>query len=111
MPPLFAQAATEWLAPLASIANIGFSIVVGWYLITKGLPHMQERFGVALKEQRDAHDKQLDKRDAATDKIIQLVMSGNTAILQENSRKLDEHDRKLDRILEMLDDMREGVKS
>jgi hypothetical protein len=44
-----------WPSLLASAVNVGFSIVVGLYLLTKALPKMQQDFRDELKEERTSH--------------------------------------------------------
>ena len=40
--------------PLLTLAvNVGFSVVVCWYLLSKAIPEMQERFSIDLKTQRE----------------------------------------------------------
>jgi hypothetical protein len=43
----------DWLSILTSIGNIGFSVVVAWYLLSKAIPAMQTRFSSDLKAQQD----------------------------------------------------------
>lgn len=53
---LFAQAGTEivaWTSVVTSVVNMGFSALVAWYLLTKSLPTMQEKFSASLKEERE----------------------------------------------------------
>lgn len=105
MLPLFAQATTEVMPIAAALANIGFVGWLAWFLVARSMPKMQADFSATLKEQRDDCAKQGERERAATDKIIALVMSGNTELMRENGKKLD-------RILEALDDLkREGVRS
>ena len=50
---------TEWVPLLTLAANIGFSVVVAWYLLSKALPSMQDRFSADLKATRDHYELSL----------------------------------------------------
>lgn len=51
---LFAQAAAEtnWGAFVGLVVNAGFAGLVGWYLLTKALPKLQESFLSSLAAER-----------------------------------------------------------
>lgn len=46
----------DWTSIIGTVANIGFSALVGWYLLTKALPKMQDDFLRSLKDQREHFD-------------------------------------------------------
>lgn len=52
MEALWAEAGTEWISLVSTTVNVGFSIVVGIYLLTKAIPKMQADHAKALAEQR-----------------------------------------------------------
>ncbi len=47
-----ASDSSNWMALVGNLVNIGFSAVVGWYLLTKALPEMQKDFRAELQLQR-----------------------------------------------------------
>lgn len=71
----------EWVPILTLATNIGFSVVVAWYLLSKALPAMQERFSADLRAQRDdyrAASKQ--ERDDFAGVVKMLMDSDRNAI-------------------------------
>lgn len=41
-----------WNSVIANVVNIGFSALVGWYLLTQAMPRMLKEFGEELRNQR-----------------------------------------------------------
>lgn len=76
------QMTNEWAPIITAIANLGFSIVIAWYLLSKAIPRIQESFSKDLESQRK------DAREAL-ERIVALVSSGNTDLLKTIASKQD----------------------
>jgi hypothetical protein len=53
---LFSQIQSDtstWLSVVTSVANMGFAALVGWYLLTKAIPKMQEQYTQSQSQSRD----------------------------------------------------------
>ena len=85
---LFAQevtkiAAGDWLPYATGIANIGFSILVAWYLLSKAIPNMQDKFSETLKEQRADHISAMERERESTKKIFEMMSSNGVNEIRE----------------------------
>src|SRR5258706_6546118 len=56
---LFAEGAEVmgWSALIGSLVQLGFSAIVGWYLLTKAIPKMQDQFLAEQKAAREKHEE------------------------------------------------------
>ncbi len=63
-----------WTGIIGTVANIGFSGLVGWYLLTKGIPKIQEEFSKALENQQAHFDKTEQQRRDENAKALQAVV-------------------------------------
>lgn len=78
---------------ITAIVNIGFSAIVGWYLLTKAIPNMQQKFSEDMEKQR--HDFTEDMNEQRQDFLSALVQQRNdynTAVEREknsNTKLLD----------------------
>lgn len=67
---LFADEATTWTAAIGgTITSAGFAGVVAWYLLTKAIPRMQDKFDASLVAQQTLFEKALDKVMDRHDKL------------------------------------------
>lgn len=91
-------------------ANILFSVVMAWYLLTKAIPELQRKFSEdlalqrveffdALKLQREDAKVARDGDQKAMDRLVGVVISGNT----EAQRRMEE---KIDRQIVLLEELR-----
>lgn len=71
-----------WASLVGSIVNIGFAAVVGWYLLTKAIPKMQEDFRGEQKATREGSEKTvLDTRAEHREQIKGLATEHKETIL------------------------------
>ncbi len=109
----------EWLPILTAIANIGFSVVVAWYLLARAIPEMQLRFSgdllanresaekvmaeqrddfhKTLMEQREAFNTTLVRERESTKEMLIMIQKSETEIMRRNAEKLD-------KILNLIED-------
>jgi hypothetical protein len=66
----------NWVNLVGNLSNIGFAVLVGWYLLTRAIPKMQEDFRAEMRLNRD---------DAAA------VIRDNRAENKESLRTVLEH--------------------
>jgi hypothetical protein len=65
---------SSWAGLAGSIVNLGFAGLVGWYLLTKALPKMQETFSNELAKQRlEAVNSENVRRQEARDALKQVI--------------------------------------
>lgn len=73
---LLAQATNEiagWTSVVSTLVNIGFSALVGWYLLTKALPKVQDDFLAALATQREHYDTIENRQRADTKDAMKAI--------------------------------------
>lgn len=89
-----------WLPVLTAIANIGFSAVVGWYLLTKAIPDMQRKFsedmdkqrkdfGDALAQQRADFNATFEREKQGNQKLLDMVANQMLEIVRRSADKID----------------------
>lgn len=73
---LFAQfEVSSWTNIIAAVANIGFSAVVAWFLLTKALPRIQDSFLEELRDARRHYDMVDEKRRNENKDALQVVVA------------------------------------
>ena len=81
-----------------AVVNLVFSVAVAWYLLSKALPAMHERFSTdlkmqqetfkeALKEQREDNEKALDREKEALERLMAMVQKEEIDLLRRNSEE------------------------
>ncbi len=109
---LFADAATsEWVPLITAVANIGFSVVVAWYLLAKAIPALQDKFSNDLTSQRADFQSAIDREREALGKVVTIVTDARFELLRHMSEKVDalvtEQKRGHEIIVRMSEDIRE----
>lgn len=90
----------DWAAVATAFANIGFSAVVGWYLLTKAIPQMQDKFSkdldkqaasfnIALETQRKDFALAQDRDKAANQQFVDLLNKQILEITKHSADKID----------------------
>lgn len=67
---------------LPFVANVGFSVVVCWYLLAKAIPEMQARFSADLKAQRDDNKIILEDERQANARERQFTVTSMERMLE-----------------------------
>jgi hypothetical protein len=88
-PNIVDGASPGWLPLLTAITNIGFSIIVAWYLLAKAIPRLQDRFSEDLRIQRLDFEKAIEREKKSLDRVLELVAANNIELLRRTSEKLD----------------------
>lgn len=111
--------ASEWLPALTAVANIGFSVIVAWYLLARAIPDMQSRFSEDLRAERDSSEKIMgEQRDDFYKTMVEQRNDFHAAILRERESMRDmlamiqksetevnrRNAEKIDRILGLFED-------
>lgn len=86
-----------WVGLGGSVLNIGFAAVVGWYLLTKALPHMQEQYLASQREQREAFMAEInharrffDEREVRNQTEAKAALNAVIASHERESHRRDE---------------------
>ena len=101
---LFAEGSPDYTSLLTGATNILFSCVVGWYLLTKAIPAMQEKFAAALKEQREDFSGLLAREKETAKQILEIVARNVADAAKIRDEKLDRMCNQIDQMLAMLHD-------
>lgn len=67
-------AATAWVPVVTGVANMGFAALVGWYLLTKAIPAMQDTYRVEMRDARTHWDAESEKRRLDGRETLAMVM-------------------------------------
>lgn len=112
---LFAQSTsvtgTEWTSVFALLTNIGFSAIVAWYLLSKAIPSIQDRFSHDLQSQRNDHDQHMVREREAFEKVISVIMDQRLADIKTFGDRIDRMSIKQDRLCELLEDVVDRLKA
>ena len=102
---IFAQAA-DWsgfASVISAAVQVGFSVVVAWYLMARGIPAMQAQFSADLKSQREDFQKFQDRDRDVLKNIGEFMAKVDSEKLQ---RVLEMLTKGIERQIEMYDDLR-----
>jgi hypothetical protein len=90
MPPDMINSTPQgWMPLMTAIANVGFSIVVAWYLLSKAIPRLQDRFSEDLEAQRLDFEKALEREKQSLDRVLGAISGNGVDLLRRLSEKLD----------------------
>lgn len=84
---LIGQNEANWIGLLSSAVNVGFSVVVGIYLLTKAIPQMQADHSKALTAEREAFLGELRQKRA--DFIGEIKAIKAEFLAEEKDRRAD----------------------
>ena len=100
--PLFAEGEVSgWAGLIGSVVNVGFAAAVGWYLLSKALPEMQQKNDEAQKEQRkDFRDGIKDQRDEFKATLAAMEVAAG----RREERGIQEAKHSLDAVLKHCQD-------
>lgn len=87
----------DWTGIAALITNVGFSVVVAWYLLSKAIPGIQDKFSADLKSQREDYHRSLERERVAYTDMLKIATVEEREMLRRNTEKTD-------RILSLLED-------
>ena len=111
------QDVTSWASVISIVVNVGFAGLVGWYLLTKAIPKMQQDFRDELKSQRGDFDQWAkDRRAEDRDQLKQVIdhcerelVRADQAMKQlstENFKVIDDNRIVLEEVRDVLRDVR-----
>lgn len=95
---------------ITAIINIGFSAIVGWYLLTKGIPNTQQKFSEDMKNQRtDFTEAMKEQRSDFSSALIQQRNDYGAAVEREKNANLKLLDLLSNQILEICKKSHEKI--
>lgn len=98
---LFADDGSGWASLVGSVLNIGFAAAVGWYLLTKALPKMQDTQSASAKELQAAYVKAIEDNQQKFDKHGELrrveYKEALAAVILHAEREGERRDKEMSR--------------
>lgn len=95
----------EWIPLLTLGANIGFSVVVAWYLLSRAIPQMQERFDRALSDQRLQFSTDMKSQREDHEKLMAAIVMRDSDNLKRVAEKIDHVMNTTSTIARSMDDI------
>ena len=110
---IVAEAASggEWVPLITAVANIGFSVVVAWYLLAKAIPALQEKFSTDLMAQRTDFQAAIDREREALGRIVAIVTDARFELMRHIGEKVDVLVVDFNRVMEIVDRMADDVRT
>lgn len=109
------DSSSPWPAAAAIVINAGFAGFVGWYLLTKAGPKLQQDFSQMLKEQRndfisELSQKRLDfiaEEKSRAESFARVIDSVHAHCEKELSRRDESFRVEMTLVSRAIEDMRE----
>ncbi len=110
----------QWASIAGAVVNVGFSVVVGWYLLTKALPQMQSDFVKALSEQRsELSGMEKDRRTEGKEALAAVLAHceresvRHAALLKEqaveHAEAIKDNRETMEEVRDALKDVRQSI--
>lgn len=94
----------NYTAIVTSVANIGFSGIVAWYLLTRALPAVIAEMRVTLKEQREDFKLVLQNEKENAKATLEIVAENIAAGVARRDEKLERMANQVEQLLALVKD-------
>lgn len=88
---IVAAATMEWslTSIIMGVTNIGFSVLVAWYLLSRAIPEMQKRFSDDLKQQREDNRESLKREKDTCSDLLKIVVRDDHDMIKRALEKIE----------------------
>jgi hypothetical protein len=92
-----------WAGLAGNLVNIGFAAIVGWYLLTRALPAMQQ---AAQEEQGRQRKDHLEEQG----RLRQEFREALKAVTDHCDREMDRRDRVMGEFAKIMEELKQAVR-